>query len=93
MKKKINERREGFMRLVVGVVSGIILGVWKYLIYLFWIINFFVAIFSGKRSKHIAEMSEVWNSQVYIFLRYMNFVSNVRPFPFEKREKNLSKFN
>lgn len=40
----------------------------------------------------IYEISEIWNTQIYIFLRYMTFVTNERPFPFTGLTKNLSKF-
>lgn len=87
-----NERPEAWMRIVVGIVTGIILGVWRYFIVVLVILHFIYAIFSGKRNKEFAELCEIWNTQVYVFLRYMSFVSNERPFPFKKLAKNLSKF-
>jgi len=92
MVKKRSERKETWMRIIVGIVSGVILYAWAYLIGVFFIINFIVGIFSGKRLKELAELSEIWNSQMYVFLRYMNFTLNKRPFPFEKLEKSMSKF-
>ena len=32
------------------------------------------------------------NTQVYIFIRYMTFVTNERPFPFNGLTKSMSKF-
>ena len=93
LRDKMTERTEVLMRIVVGVVTGIILSVWRLLIYVFVLINVVYTLFSGKRHKEIAEMSEIWNTQVYIFIRYMTFVTNQRPFPFENMTKNLSKFN
>ena len=89
---KSSERKEALMRIVVGIVSGIVLGVWQYLIFVFGIINFFYTLFSGKRIQELAKMSEVWNTQWYTFQRYMIFESNFRPFPFTKLQKNISKF-
>jgi len=89
--KKSFERREGWFRILVLIVSGIILGVWSYLIRIFSIINFFIVIFSGKRHKGMADLSEYWNTEFYKFSRYMTFVSNVRPFPFSDVER-MSKF-
>jgi len=77
---------------VVGIISGIILSIWKVLIQIFGIINWIITIITGKRNKGLAEFSEIWNTQTYIFLRYMTFVSNKRPFPFQALEKNMSKF-
>ena len=91
MSKKTSEKKEGWMRILVAVVSGIVLGLWKYLIFALVIINFFVVVFSGKRLKRLAQISEIWNTQVYSFLRYMTFVDNKRPFPFSDLEKDISK--
>ena len=88
----MGERSEVFMRIVVLVVTGIILAVWKWLIIIFFVINWFYVLFAGKRLKELAEMSEVWNSQWYVFQRYLIFVTNKRPFPFTKLEKSMSKF-
>jgi len=88
----MSERKEAFMRILVGIFSGIILGLWKALIQLLAIVHWFIAIIKGKRNKGIAEFSEIWNTQIYIFLRYMTFVSNKRPFPFMPLEKSMSKF-
>lgn len=89
---KRSERCEAWMRIPVLIVSGLILSVWRYLIYVFALVNFISSIFSGKRIKDISEMAEVWNSQVYTFFRYINFVTNERPFPFESLKKSISKF-
>ena len=78
--------------LIVGIISGIILALWKTLIQIIVVIHWIVVIFSGKRQKGFAEFCEIWNTQIYVFLRYMTFVSNKRPFPFNKLEPNLSKF-
>ena len=88
----MSERIEALMRFVVGIISGIILGLWKVLIQILGIVHWVVAIITGKRNKDIAEFSEIWNTQIYIFLRYMTFVTNERPFPFESLTKNISRF-
>jgi len=80
------------MRILVGIVSGIILGLWKGLIQLLGIVHWFIVIFTGRRNRDLAEFSEIWNTQIYIFLRYMTFVTNERPFPFNSLTKNFSKF-
>lgn len=86
------ERTEALMRIVVGIVSGIILCVWKYFIAVLFIVNFIYTIFSGRRLKELAEMSETWNTQWYIFQRYMTFVNNRRPFPFTHLSRSISRF-
>ena len=88
----MGERLEALMRIVVGIVSGIILGVWKILIQVFGIINFIWTLISGKRIRELAVLSEIWNTQIYVFLRYMTFVSNERPMPFRRLTSSFSKF-
>ena len=93
-KKKVvkgkNERLEVLMRIVVLIVSGIVLGVWRYFIVVLALINYVVTLVSGKRMFNLAQMSEIWNTQTYVFLRYITMVSNERPFPFGNLTKSLS---
>ncbi len=88
----MEERNEALMRIVVGIVSGIIIGLWKGLTQFLGIINFFITIFKNKRHDQIANFCEMFNTQLYTFWKYMTFVSNKRPFPFNPLEKNFSKF-
>ena len=88
---KLSERKEAWFRIVVAIVSGIILAVWKALIIILAIVNWFIVIFSGKRNKELADFCEYWNTEIYKFIRYMTFVSNKRPFPFTSMER-ISKF-
>jgi len=92
MVEKKSEKREAWMRIIVAIVSGIVLGVWRYFIIVLGVIHWVYAIFTGERKKEFAELCEIWNTQTYVFLRYMTFVTNNRPFPFTNLEKNLSKF-
>ncbi len=91
MVKKLSERKEAWFRIIILIVSGIILGIWKALIQILAIANWFITVFSGKRNKELAEFCEYWNTEIYKFVRYITFVSNKRPFPFSNMEK-ISKF-
>lgn len=91
MAKKVSERGEAWMRILVGIVSGIILSVWKTLVIVLAVVNWFVVIFSGKRDKGLADFCEYWNSETYRFIRYLTFETNERPFPFSGMVK-LGKF-
>jgi hypothetical protein len=91
-KKKKTERLEALMRILICIVSGIILVVWRSFIYILVLVNFIYTLCAGRRLKEVAELSEIWNTQWYIFQRYIIFVSNRRPFPFGKLEKKMSKF-
>jgi hypothetical protein len=88
----MGERKEILIRIFVAIISGIILGVWRWFILLIGIVNWVYTLFVGKRIKQISELSEIWNTQIYVFLRYMTLVTNERPFPFRNLTKNMSKF-
>ena len=91
MAKKMSERKEAWFRIIVGIISGIILGLWKIIIVVLGIINWLITVFSGKRNKDIANFCEYWNTETYKYIRYLTFVSNKRPFPFSDAER-MSKF-
>ncbi|OGJ20028.1 hypothetical protein A3K73_03915 [Candidatus Pacearchaeota archaeon RBG_13_36_9] len=91
MAKKSVERKEAWIRILVFIISGIILAVWSAIVKILSIINWFIAVISGKRNRSLAMFCEYWNTEVYKFLKYMTFVTNVRPFPFNKAGK-MSKF-
>jgi Domain of unknown function (DUF4389) len=89
---KKSERKEAWFRIIVGIISGVILGLWRYLIFFLAIVHWFIVVFSGKRNQDLASFSEYWNTETYKFIRYMTFVSNKRPFPFSDIER-MSKFH
>jgi len=88
---KKGERKEAWFRIVVAIITGIILNVWKGLICILAVIHWFIVLFSGKRNKSLAEFSEYFNTELYKFSRYITFVSNKRPFPFSSLER-MSRF-
>ena len=90
-KQKLSERQEAWFRIIVAIVSGILLSVWKILIQILSIINWLVTIFTGQRNKEMADLCEYFNTELYKYVRYLTFVSNKRPFPFSNVER-LSKF-
>jgi len=81
-KRKVSERGELLWRILVCIVSGIILGIWKWLVAVLFVIQFIIVLFVNKRNKDVADFCDVWNSELYRFLRYINFATNERPFPF-----------
>lgn len=91
-KKELNERYEILMRIIVAVVSGIVLGVWKGFIQIITLINWVYALITNKRNKEIAEMCEIWNTQIYVYLKYLTMVNNQKPFPFSRLTKKISEF-
>ena len=88
---KLSERKEGWFRIIVFIVSGLILSIWQVLVKILGLINWVITIVSGKRNKDLAMFCEYWNTEAYKFVRYMTFVSNKKPFPFSDLER-ISKF-
>jgi len=82
------ERKEALMRIIVGIISGIILYVWMYLVAVFFAINWVWVLISGKKIKEMVDISESWATQVYYFSIYMTFKTNNRPFPFSDLKSN-----
>ncbi|MBT7102638.1 DUF4389 domain-containing protein [archaeon] len=91
MAKKKSEKKEAWMRIVVGIVSGIILDIWGALIFILAVLNWIITVFSGKRDRGVANFCEYWSSEMYRYLRYMTFATNQRPFPFSEMVR-LNKF-
>ena len=78
----MSERKEGWMRIPVLIVSGIILDIWFALVQILAIVHWFIVIIGGKRNKKLAEFCHIWTSQFYVFIKYMTFLTNEKPFPF-----------
>ena len=92
MGKKGAERKEALMRILILIVSGTILTVWRIFIYLIIFMQLVYVLITGKRMRNLAVWGETWNTQWYIFQKYIIFLDNRRPFPFGKLEKNMDEF-
>ena len=86
-----SERGELLWRILVAIISGIILSIWKTLVWILAVIHWFIVLFTGERNQGIAEFSEYWNSEIYRFIQYLTFMTNERPFPFTPL-KRLGKY-
>ena len=76
-RKERSERIEALIRIVIFIISGLILTVWRVLTYVLVLTNLIYTLFTGKRLKDVAELSELWNTQWYVFQRYIIFVNRV----------------
>jgi len=83
------ETKEAWLRIPIGIISGIIIGFWGELIGLIAVFHFFKVLFTGKRSRSLAQFSNIWVSQAFTYTRYMSFVANNRPFPFHDLAKDV----
>jgi len=87
----MGERTEAILRIIIGIISGFILGIWKIVIEVVVVIHWIYVMFTGKRSKEMANFSNRWVTFVYRYIRYITFVSNKRPFPFNSLGKDIEK--
>lgn len=88
---KKSEKKEAWFRILVLIISGIILSIWKWLVVVLVVVNWVIVVFSGKRNKEIAEFCEWWNTELYRYTHYITFMTNEHPFPFTKMQK-MGKF-
>ena len=88
-KKQEKERNEAWMRIPIAIVSGIILKVWGIFILCFAIAQLILVLIEDKKNKELLKMSGIYLVQVYIFIKYITFLSNERPFPFGDLKKKI----
>jgi len=83
------ERDEAFMRVLVGIVSGVILWLWGYLVGVIAIFHWIYVLFTDRRNKDLAKFCNVWVTQAYRYFRYMTFASDKRVFPFAQLGRDV----
>ncbi len=88
----MGERFEALVRIVVGIISGIIIGLWGIVAQIAAILHWFYVLIFGKRSRRVAEFCHGWVHEVYRYTRYLVFHTNERPFPFTDLDKKKRKF-
>ena len=71
-------------RLLVFIISGIVLDIWGWVVFIFLLVNWFIVIFSGKRNNDIGMFSNYWAAEVQRFVKYLSFETNEKPFPFNE---------
>ena len=87
----MGERGEALLRIVVGIISGLIIGLWKVIVQFVVIIHWLYALVTGTRHQGMADFCNRWVTYVYRYLRYMTFATNKRPFPFNDFGQDIEK--
>jgi len=87
----MSERTEAILRIPIGIISAIIIELWKIIIQVIVVIHWIYVIFTGKRNKGLSEFTNKWVTYVYNYLRYTTFATNKRPFPFNELGKDIEK--
>jgi hypothetical protein len=77
----MGERTEALVRIPLLILYAIILGFWQQIMTLLAVFHLLYVLATGRRSKSIAEFANTYASYKYRVSRYLNFVSNKRPFP------------
>jgi len=91
-KKKLSpENREVWMRIPIFIVSGFILDVWGFFIAVFALVQLILLLVEKKSNKELLRMCNIYLIQLYIFVKYVTFLSDKRPFPFGDLEKEIEK--
>jgi len=81
-KKQEGERKEAWMRIPICIVSGFILDIWGFFVFIFAIVQFILVLVEGKKNKELLDLCKNYVAQLYVFVKYVTFISNERPFPF-----------
>ena len=89
-KKQEAERQEAWMRIPVAIVSGLIFEVWGFFIFVFSLAQLIFVLIEGRKEKELLKMANVYLVQLYIFVKYITFLSNDRPFPFGDLKESIN---
>ncbi|MCX6751032.1 MAG: DUF4389 domain-containing protein [Candidatus Pacearchaeota archaeon] len=93
-KKKLSlEKKEVWMRIPIFIISGFILEVWGFFILIFALVQFILLLVENKKNKELLRMCNMYIIQLYVFMRYIAFLSDKRPFPFGDLEKEIERIN
>ena len=89
-KKKLSPETRGvLMRIPIFIVSGFILNIWGFFICIFSLVQLILILVEKKSNKELLRMCNVYIIQLYIFAKYVTFLSDKRPFPFGDLEKEI----
>ena len=78
----MSERVEAVLRIPLGIICGIILSVWGFVVGVVSVVHWFYVIILGRRHRGISEFANKWVSYIYSVYRYQVFATNKRAWPF-----------
>jgi hypothetical protein len=87
----MKSKRDIWMRIPVFIVSGAILYVWGFFVLIFSLVQLIFILTEKRKEKEFLNISSMFSNQVYCFFRYVSFISEEKPFPFEKIKKGKKK--
>ena len=87
----MDERKEGLLRILIAIVSGMIFYFWGWLIFILTIINLIYVFISKMKIKEFEIFCEEFSKELNMFIRYITFISNERPFPFKRVLRKINR--
>jgi hypothetical protein len=87
----MKSKRNIWMRIPVFIVSGMIVYVWGFFVLIFSLVQLILILTERKKEKEILNISSMFSNQIYCFFKYISFISEEKPFPFEKIKKGKKK--
>jgi len=83
----MKNKRDIWMRIPVFILSGMILYVLGFFILIFSLVQLVLLLLEKKKEKEFVRISSIFSNQIYIFFKYITFLSEKQPFPFGKIKK------
>jgi hypothetical protein len=87
----MDERKEGLLRILIAFVSGLIFYFWGWLILILTIINLVYVLISKTKIKEFNAFCDEFSKELNVFVKYITFISDDRPFPFKTIFKKVNK--
>jgi hypothetical protein len=85
----MGERTEALLRIPLAIVNGVLLAAWGLAAALVALAHWFHALIPGRRHKGIVEFTNRFIAYDYEVHRYLDLVTNRRPWPIGKRRSPL----
>jgi len=82
----MKNKRDIWMRIPVFILSGAIIHVWAFFICIFALVQLILKLLGEKQEAEFTHISSMFCNQVYIFFKYITFLSEEKPFPWGKLE-------
>lgn len=83
----MKNKKSVWMRIPIFIVSGIILHVWGCFVLIFSLVQLVLLLVGEKKEKEFSNFSSLFSNQIYIFFKYITFLSEKKPFPWGKLGK------
>jgi hypothetical protein len=80
--QKTKEPKDTWFRILVLIISGVIFYFWNFVTAIAGLVNLIIVLIDKKPNKPIVQFVSIWLTEITIFLKYVLFIEDKRPFPF-----------